>query len=303
MDDFGDPAYLKRRTRRLRIWAAGIALHATLFGALVVYPYLRGDQRATAATRAYGVFVACIYGGEPTGAGGLALPAHERTHHAGLWLRGGPDWPARCRGPLRRVAPAEASLLFPSVKAAEADVRDAVARADAALRVAASARARGEVVIQVPVLDSVARLTGAVAELARSVDATTVVTTDAIRFARDARVPEPARVALNASADAAVRARATADELEVVSVDAHGISHTRVSSGRTRTIRMSRPGLVRGVLFGDAGPVAVFATPAERCVEDATRCSGRTLAAVPFEREPRLPDPQWLGGHPAGRFD
>jgi hypothetical protein len=303
MDPREDPLGLRQSRRRARIWIVGGLLHVALFGGFLVYPYTRGDARAAEARRAFGPFAACFYGGEATGAAGLALPAGERAHLASLWLSAEGDWPDRCRDPLFAIAKEEAMLLFPSVKDGEARVRAAVAEADRALASAARERARGEPVVPIEVIEAVTGVAAALSELARAVDPHTPFTDEAIRFTSAPSAPEPARIALNAAHDAAVRMRVVGGGVEVVAVDARGVSHSVVREGRTRTIRMVRPGLVRGALFDADGPVAVFATSASRCAAQEDACARRASAALPFAFEPRMGEPRWLAAHPAGRFD
>src|SRR5690606_33322025 len=106
----------------------------------VVFPWIRGQMRASDARERFASFASCFWGGEPRPSPGLALPPQEQAHYASQVLYAPADWPARCRAPLVALVPDEPFLLFPGLKQAEGDVRAAVALVDGALTALAGAR-------------------------------------------------------------------------------------------------------------------------------------------------------------------
>ncbi|MGD8860429.1 MAG: hypothetical protein PVI30_10475 [Myxococcales bacterium] len=268
-------------------------------------PYYRGKLRAEDSLRAFSSFAACLLGGEPQATLGLVMPPGERTHYAARVLGAEPDWPARCDDQLQAVAPAEATFLWPSVKTASADVRAVVRLLQRELDALAEQRTSGAParVPERPLL-ALARLRAGLTLLARAAGVQETLDEDALRFDTPADLVEPARLPIVAASTASLDLWMGPDGLEAISVDRRGISWLRLESGKVEQRRVRRTSLVRGTLRRGDQPYVVWAMPESRCGADEGRCVKHATGIARFEKgAARLPEPGWIGGHPASRFD
>jgi hypothetical protein len=268
-------------------------------------PYYRGKVRAQDSLRAFSTFASCLLGGQAQSSMGLVMPPGERTHYAARVMGAEADWPARCDDELQAVAPAEAIFLWPSVKTASADVRAVVRLLQRELDALTEQRASGSParVPERPLL-ALAKLRAGLTLLARAAGVQDTLDEDAVRFDAPADLVEPARLPIVAASTASLDLWMGPDGLEALGVDRRGISWLRLESGKVEQRRVRRTSLVRGTLRRGVQPYVVWAMPESRCGEDEGRCVKHATGIARFEKgAARLPEPGWLGGHPAGRFD
>jgi hypothetical protein len=300
-----DPGF---RPRLNRTWTVAVLANVLLFTALVVVPWIRGRYRAVDAQSRFARYAACLWGAEPADAAGLGLPEGEHQRFAHLVLDAEPDWPARCRAPLADVAPDEAMVLFPTIKNAEEQVREAVRVTDRELAMMSEARRRGDIgrVSERPLL-ATGRLLAALSVWTEATGETVDAEAHAIAIDALPRLVDPTRVPLSAAIGAPTRIRARADGVVATSVDGRALSWVRVGAGRVDLSRVRRPGLfrdlVRGGTVGDP-PWGLWATPDARCAARAGGCAGLSSGVGrPFDEGDETaarPGPTWLAGHPAG---
>jgi hypothetical protein len=246
-----------------------------------------------------------MLGGKAQSGHGLGLPPGERVHFASNVMTAGDDWPQRCNDELVAIAPEEAIFLWPSAKQAGADLRAVVGLLRQELGQLARQRASGERgrVPERPLL-ALAKLRAGLTLMAQATNTTEGLDDNAVVFAEPAALAEPARLPLYAGSDAALDVWAGQDGLEATAMDRRGISWLRIESGKVERARVKRTSLVRATMRERGKPYIVWAMPPSRCEEDEDRCVRRATGIA--ELEPNaiaLPDPIWLGGHPAGRVD
>lgn len=299
-----------------------LAVNGVLAALCLAIPYQRGQALAQRSLSAFAAFASCAIGGTPEPTLGLALPPAERSHFADKVLREPPRWPASCFGPLREVAPEQAIFLWPSVKAAGADVAAAASLVERELEALAEARGRGVTRVPERPLLAIGRLRAALTLLARAANVSDSLDAPAVRFTdRDAGgALEPSRLPIMAADTAALELWLRDRGLEAYALDGRGLSWLAVDDGRIDRTRVKRSALLRGTLRPPpsaaaleptgATAFAVLATPPERCAGDPERCAHRATGVAPITRDgllaadPRRPlSPQWLASHPAGRFD
>ena len=296
-----EPAGRAFRPDRRPLWIAVIA-NGALFAVLVVFPYVRGKDRSEEERVRFARFAACFWSGEAEASPGLELPPGEQERYASNVLRGEPDWPGRCRDALIAIEPDEVFLLFPGAKQAEAQVREAVALVAAELDALAEAREAGIGAVPVRPHLAVGRLRAALAALHEVTGAE--MGGEAIRLTGEQALPSPARVPLQAGADAEMRMDAEADGVRAIAIDRRGVSLVRVAAGRVDIRRVSRPGLVRATVEAPDGPVLVWAMSGERCADDEDRCAYHATGLAPYPSEgSEPPAPTWYAGHPFDAID
>jgi len=105
-------------------------------------------------------------------------------------------------------------------------------------------------------------------------------------------------VPLRAMSDAMVEMRPWAEGVELLALDARGVSWTRVGGGQVDHRRLRRPALVSGVTRdSDARPWLIWSTPEARCL--ATGCARQALGVAPLDDATVVtPRPRWLAAHP-----
>ena len=296
-----EPAGRAFRPDRRPLWLAVIA-NAVLFAVLVVFPYVRGQDRSAEERERFARFAACFWSATAEPSPGLELPPGEHERYASNVLRAEADWPARCREALLAIAPDEVFLLFPGAKQAEAQVREAVALVARELDVLSRAREEGIGAVPVRPHLAVGRLRAALAALHDVTGAE--LRGNAIRLSGEQALPSPARVPLQASVDAELHMEAEADGVRALAADRRGISLVRVAAGRVDIRRVSRPGLVRGVAEAPDETFLVWAMAQERCADDEHRCAYHATGLAPYpDAGSTAPDPTWYAGHPFGRID
>jgi len=307
MEEYDDLAHRRFHADRrvLRVWVSAILVNALLLAGGLLGPWLRGRMRAEDAQVRFARYAACLWGGRPAARPGLGLPAGGREHYATLVLSADEEWPERCREPLGRVAPEEATILFPGVKGAEAQVREAVARVDTELLGLAELRRSGfdhggvGRIPERPLL-ATGRLLAALSVWARETGQRVDEQAVAFELTAAVEVVEPARVPLSAASSARVQITARADGIEATAVGGPSVSWVRVGGGRVDYRRIRRPGPVRELVPGPGGPWAVWATPRSRCEGTEAGCAQRsTGVGYPFAEGADSEQPRWLGAHPA----
>jgi len=293
-------AFRPNRTPALIAIAANFLLAAAFLGV----PYLRGRSVSSGARAAFGELAACLLDAKVASSGGLALPLGDEERYAGLVMRGAADWPARCLPALARVAPEEATFLWPSVKQASADLRAAAELTRTELDTLIAGRKAGQGRVPVRPMLALSRLRAALTLLAQAAGDTAGVDANAVRFTRPGLATAATRLPIGAGADALLQLWGNAVGLEATALDARGLSWLRLADGKLDRFRMASSALVRATLRFDAQSYVVWAMAPERCAEREDLCIKRTsgLAVLPMGAE-TLPDPFWLGGHPAGRPD
>ncbi len=274
-----------------------VVANVVLAGALLGWPYLRGGWRAEASMAAFARFGACLFEADVASTPGLGLPLGERSRYATLALRGQASWPGRCRDALRSVVEDEARFLFPSVKAAENDVRDRVRRLDRELARVERERATG-VVAERP-LELLTQLQAALAEQARAAGLTFDPTRAAIRLGDAVDLPAPSIIPLQIASGGAWSIGLDGEAFVATATDYRRVGHVRVAAGRIEQRAAQRPRLASGSFGGREPPWVAWITAPDECRED--RCAHRAtgLAALTRDRQ-RLRPSAWLAAHPVG---
>ena len=296
----GDPeeedfrALSRDALRRRRLWLLGILGNAVVALVLVGGPYWRGRERALEARRDFAALCACLWDAEIAASPGLTLPPQDLPAYVDAATD--PEWPSRCVARAEALAPEAAFWLFPDTRAAEDDLRRAGAMVARELRDASSAVDPGASVPMRPRL-AVLRLAAAIGVLAREADASLDLDAPAILLP-DAHTASPERVPLRAMSDAIVEMRPWAEGVELLALDARGVSWTRVGGGQVDHRRLRRPALVSGVTRDrHARPWLVWSTPEARCL--ATGCARQALGIAPLDDATVVtPRPRWLAAHP-----
>jgi hypothetical protein len=280
--------------RRRRLWLLGIVGNALVALVLVGGPYWRGRERAFEARRDFAALCACLWNAEIAPSPGLTLPPVDLPAYADA--AADPEWPSRCVARAEALAPEAAFWLFPDTRAAEDDLRRAGAMVARELRDASSAVDPGASVPMRPRL-AVLRLAAAIGVLAREADASLDLDAPAILLP-EARTASPERVPLRAMSDALVEMRPWAEGVELLALDARGVSWTRVGGGQVDHRRLRRPALVSGVTRdAHARPWLIWSTPEARCA--ATGCARQALGVAPLDDATVVtPRPSWLAAHP-----
>ncbi len=287
-------ALSKDALRRRRLWLLGIAGNALVALVLVGGPYWRGRERALEARRDFAALCACLWNAEIAPSPGLTLPPMDLPAYVDAATD--PEWPSSCLARAEALAPEAAFWLFPDTRAAEDDLRRAGAMVVRELRDASSAVDPSASVPMRPRL-AVLRLAAAIGVLAREADASLDLDAPAIVLP-EARAALPERVPLRATSDAIVEMRPWAEGVELLALDARGVSWTRVGGGQVDHRRFRRPALVSGVTRGrDARPWLIWSTPEARCL--ATGCARQALGVAPLDDATVVtPSPRWLAAHP-----
>ena len=273
--------------RRRRAWVAAIVGNALLVVVLVGGPWLRGRQRALEAREAFGRLAACLWDAEPDPRHGLTLPADDLAAYADASRDA--QWPRRCLEATRfDLDPA--FWLFPETRVAEADVVRATRLVaeeieSAPLRATVASRPRLAVL----------RLSAALAVYSERADAFVDLDAPAIRLS-EAESILPERIPLQAGPNAELDVYAHADGVELVALDARGLSWVRVRGGRVDARRLRRPSTLRATVRDRRTSHLMWWTDPERCAPDCTR---RALGwAALDDSVVLLPQPRWLGAHP-----
>jgi hypothetical protein len=308
-----DPAHAEREAAKAfrpnvlpRPVGVAIVANVVLAALCLGVPYYRGNAQAEHSLHAFARFAGCLLGAEPGTKLGLGMPAGEADHFAAQVMLAGKDWPARCRPLLQAIAPEEAVFLWPSVKTAGADVRTLVKLGERELDALARQRLAQQGGGRVPArpLLALSRLRAGLTLFARAAGAADTIDSDAVRFTRAPGLVPPARLPIMAGSMAALQVWAGQDGLRALAMDSRGVSWLRVEDGKLDRHRVRRTSLVRAALRAEDRPLLVWATPQERCSEQADRCIRRATGVALLSNEDyALPVPTWLGGHPAGRAD
>ena len=291
-DDFR--ALSRDALRRRRLWLLGIAGNALVALVLLGGPYWRGRERALEVRRDFAALCACLWAAEVAPNPGLTLPPDDLPAYADASRD--PAWPARCVPTAETIAPEAAFWLFPDTRTAENDLRRARAMVVRELREAPSAADPTASIPMRPRL-AILRLAAAIGVLAREADVSLHLDAPAILLPR-ATTAGPERVPLRAMHDADVEMRPWAEGVELLALDARGVSWTRVGGGRVDHRRLRRPALVSGVARDTrARPWLIWSTPEARCV--ATGCARQALGVAPLgDSTVVTPTPRWLAAHP-----
>ncbi|MFT5357287.1 MAG: hypothetical protein ACI9KE_004521 [Polyangiales bacterium] len=285
-------ALRKGTTKGRRLLLLAFVGHVLILAALVGLPYLRGRLRAEHGKRALANYAACLLGGQPAAAPGLALPDDALEHYADEARLGRIQG---CLSSLESLAPDDAFWLFPSTRHAESEVRRAVAMAAGELENVASAPAHHSP--ERPWL-ALQRVIAALSLWMQAADVQGNIFEPCVRFEADARSLRPERVPLQAASHAALQMRTHADGIAVLALDERGISWVRVAAGALDPRRLRRPALVRDVRFYAGEPWIVWATRHERCTP---RCAQRTMGVARLDDSVVVtPEPVYLAAHPAG---
>ncbi len=280
-------------------WKLGVALNVLVALAFVGWPLWRGRRRARAARHAFARAAACLVGAEASASPGVVLPERAWSDYAAQVERHPQGWPQSCVPLLERVAPAPATLLFPGVKAAEADLREALRRVESELAVIRAPRRVGARIPSRP-LEAMQRAAAALTMVARASGATEALELAVIR--EDAPPPlRPTRVPLDADGDARLWLELTRDGFAVVGIGRQHVGWTRVQGGHMHADGALRSPGLRGARLDPDGVFWLWATSPARCAERPEGCRQRAFGVgyAPFEAT-ELPSPTWLAGHPAG---
>jgi hypothetical protein len=281
------------RRRRLLL----IGGNLLLLGVLLGVPWLRGQQRARDAHADYAVFAGCLYGGRVSG--GLGELASEPEYFAAQWLRAR-SWP-RCAPLLDAIAPAPALFLLPSVKAAEARVREALAMVRAELS-AAARHVAGARLAERP-LRALQLLRGTLRAQVEEAGLSDREADLPMRVASPPGFPTPARLPVYAAGDASLTLWGDDHALRALALDATGLSYLEAEPGKPLSrARLARPPLLRG-LSGEGGWL-LWATSPARCAARGDGCFGKTSRVAPVPAALlELPPSRALAAHAAGRPD
>lgn len=280
---------------------ANVLLAAVFLG----LPYVQGRLRASASREQFAAFAACLWGGEPRQDPGLGLPEGQRARFASRVLHAPEGWPGGCQEALAGLEPGSAWLLLPSVKSAEADVRDAVALVRAQLEELQAARRGGVDAIPSKPLRAVDRLVAGLSVRAEQAHADLGLDAEAIRFEGDTALVEPTRVPVDVSSSAPLQIEPRGDGVLSLGLGRRDIVRVRVGAGGLTKQRIERPALVRATVPGPDGPWAVWAMDEGQCAEEEHRCARHAtgLAPLPEGDDDSPPTPVWVAAHPEGRAE
>lgn len=298
-DDLPEARELHAKKRR---WLVVVGGNLTVLIVMLGVPWLRGYLRTRALWQAFGVYGACLYDGETVPSPGLGMPVGHEAQFATRALRE-PSFYARCDEALSALAPGEVTFLAPAVKAAETDLRGAVALVKGEL-LPLSQRTPGTRLSRRP-LAALERLRAALASHTRATGAVDVPERDAFALPKGGDVlPTPARLPLGESGLAQVALWSEADTLHAFALAATAVSSLSLRDGTIWTGRLTRPKLLEAALPSEAPRMLVWAMARGRCLERATGCSDKTAGIAPLVSPlSELPAPRWLGAHPSGRPD
>jgi hypothetical protein len=288
---------LHRQRRGLAITVLGNAL---LLGLLLGVPFLRGQSRARATFARQARFTSCLLGAAAREPVGLGAARDEAEHFAARLLGEGPRFVARCKGALEAVPADDAFFVLPSVKAAEARVREAV-RVMRVELAALGSHLPGEALPDRP-LRALAQLRDTVRAQGEAASVLDLPVHASVETG--ASLPRPARAPLYTARDAAIALWGDDHGLYAVALDKSGVSYLEVLAGRPlRRARLSRPAALRGLLRAER-PLLLWSTPEARCKERVQGCYGKTssLAPAPLPLF-SLPDARLVAAHVAGRAD
>lgn len=287
-----------RMRPNVRPWLIAAALNVTFAAVLIGIPYSRGPERAEGVLPRFVAFAACLYDAEPVGSPGLGLPRGERARYASLVVRADPSWPARCRPGLRAIPAEESTFLFPGVKGAEAQLREAVAQLDRELEALATRRAAGEDRVSDRPMRAMSLVRASLAELgvASGVSALSA-RRDAVTLpGGDLAAPSilPIRIATGGPFAIALRDGA----LLATAMDRRSVAHARVASGGIDMRITRRPRLVAAMLGAREPPWLVWST---RDCDEVGECARRATGLAALLEDRQLLEPMsWLAAHPVG---
>ncbi len=272
-----------------------------LFSVLVGLPLLRGHYRAAAAQAAYHAFVGCVYGVRSSG--GLGELRGEAEYLASRLAEPDRSWVPECQRLLSALAPSAALFVLPSVKEAEARVREAVAMMRTELSALSAYRPGARMPERsLRALRLVRSTVRAQVEHGGLGDGEAALP---VALAERPRLPAPATLPVYAASDAAFDAWGDDLTLRIVALDSTGLSFLELESGKPFTrARLARSRTLRGFVRFDASAWLVWATSPERCAQRVDGCFGKTtqVAAAPAPLL-QLPESRPLATHLAGRAD
>lgn len=284
----------ERMTLRPKLGPIVLAVVANLLfgGVLLGVPYLRGRARARESISAFSRFAACLFRAEVAENPGLTLPRGERARFASIAIGDDGRWPSRCERSLARVEQPSADFLFPSVKAAEEEVR-----ASARLlrrELANVARRRGVRRVPLRALDALARVQGALVELQRASGIEIDPTREVIAIERGRDLPTPTLVPLRIATGREWDVWLEDGALWGVAMDSRAVASVRVADGGVDLRATRRPRLASSFVRTHI----VWSTPPEQCAEDG--CAQRATGIVELTEDRQTLEPAaWLRAHPA----
>lgn len=288
-----------------RLWLLTFLGNVALLFCLLGLPYLRGKQRARAAWDHYDEFARCLYGG------GLlrdpALPtkrsyllANEAAAFASRAHVGGYALAVSCREPLAAVAPPDDFFLLPSLKRAEAALREAVRVARQELDGLRAPLAPGAPLSQRP-LRAIIQLRALLEAHSEAADLLALPSASPGAQAR-ITLPTPGRIPLYAGKGAVVSIWGDDAVLHTSAIDRTGVSYVRVLDRLSTVTRLARPSLLRDVVIDDGRLFLVWGMPATRCQQ--LDCTGKSTGLAEVQLPLTLfPEPRWLAAHIDGRVD
>lgn len=298
--------------RKAERWAHGLRGHGRhrllviagnvlLFGALVGLPLVRGHYRATATQTAYHAFIGCVYG--VPSSGGLGELHGEPEYLAARLADSDRSWVPKCQHLLSVLAPDAALFLLPTVKEAEARVREAVR----ITRTELGALAAHQPGLRMPErsLRALTLLRSTVRVQLERASAEDLEAVLPVTLAEAPRLPAPSTLPVYAAADASLDVWGDDQTLRVVALDSTGLSFLELEWGKPFTrARLVRSSALRGFARFDASAWLAWATPPARCAKHSEGCFGKTtqVAAAPTPLL-RLPESRTLATHLAGRVD
>jgi hypothetical protein len=288
-----------RATQRRRLYM--LLGNAALLGALVGLPFVRGHYRALATQRAHAAFLGCLYRTEV--AGGLGEFKDEAEYFAEELARADPALPRRCIRELRDLSESPALFVLPSLKAAEARVREAQHMVQSELDALAIYKP-GARMPDRP-LRALALLRSTVRALLLASGTHTEQAELPPSLGKRPALSAPARLPLYAAPDAALSLWGDDQVLRVVALDATGLSYLEAQSGKPFSrARLVRPTSLRGFVRGPERDWLLWATAEERCRERSDACFSKStrIAAAPTPLL-ELPETRTLAAHMAGRAD
>jgi hypothetical protein len=283
-----------------------LAANLVLSTALLGVPYVRGRILARETREHYVAFVQCLIGGEVAEKPGLSLPRGEREHFAAKVLFANSDWPMACRPALQRLRPPEATFLWPSLKAAGADLRVAIDLVDKELIALAKRRAEASGRVPQRPLDALRRLQAASVLFARAGGASDDIDNDSIVLDQQVTgLAPPARLPLMIGDSQGLLGWSETGVLELLAYDSHSLAYLRVDGGKLDRQRVRRNTFLRGVSRAGSTAYLAWAMPESRCAEREDHCLARPTGLSRFDKGgSELEEPTWkLPGHPAERLD
>lgn len=275
-----------------------------IFGvALLGGPYVRGQRRADASTRAFTEFAACILGGRAAGTHALAFASGDREHFASRFAEADASWPLVCAPHLDHVVEEPVFLLLPSPKQAESDLRAAVEVMHAELDRLHRRRTEGDPPVPERPLAALAALRGAVGDLLHANGQMVDPTQEGVVFDDPPSLARPARIPLRTGAGF-FELEAAGEGLRAVAGDAFGLAETRVAGTTVQITQLRRPNGARGVHVAPEATWGVWLTSDHACRADAHHCARRLTGLGRLVAEARVLAPEvWLSAHPAERLD